>query len=158
MRRRVAASLRRRRTVRYFFIFVVLHASFSFGVWPIESRSGCDGVTLFMRPFLVTLRGSCEVPKKTDFFPQDLSFFFLQLTRWRGPGQTWRVRGNIFVAQIRSETPPDMFLILPLLCSATDTPIFCTSVWPDKNIFVEACNATNGRDLIKRNGYIFYLA
>ena len=53
--------------------------------------------------------------------------FFLQLTRWRGPGQTWRVRGNIFVAQIRSETPPDMFLILPLLCSATDTPIFCTS-------------------------------
>ena len=54
-------------------------------------------------------------------------FFFLQLTRWRGPGQTWRVRGNIFVAQIRSETPPDMFLILPLLCSATDTPIFCTS-------------------------------
>ena len=76
MRRRVAASLRRRRTVRYFFIFAVLHASFSFGVWPIESRSGCDGVTLFMRPFLVTLRGSCEVPKKTDFFPQDLSFFF----------------------------------------------------------------------------------
>ena len=76
MRRRVAASLRRRRTVRYFFIFVVLHASFSFGVWPIESRSGCDGVTLFMRPFLVTLRGSCEVPKKTDFSPQDLSFFF----------------------------------------------------------------------------------
>ena len=54
-------------------------------------------------------------------------FFFLQLTRWRGPGQTWRVRGNIFVAQIRSETPPDVFLILPLLCSATDTPIFCTS-------------------------------
>ena len=54
-------------------------------------------------------------------------FFFLQLTRWRGPGQTWRVRGNIFVAQIRSETPPDMFFILPLLCSATDTPIFCTS-------------------------------
>ena len=63
MRRRVAASLRRRRTVRYFFIFVVLHASFSFGVWPIGSRSGCDGVTLFMRPFLVTLRGSCEVPR-----------------------------------------------------------------------------------------------
>ena len=55
------------------------------------------------------------------------TLFFLQLTRWRGPGQTWRVRGNIFVAQIRSETPPDMFLILPLLCSATDTPIFCTS-------------------------------
>ena len=55
------------------------------------------------------------------------SIFILQLTRWRGPGQTWRVRGNIFVAQIRSETPPDMFFILPLLCSATDTPIFCTS-------------------------------
>ena len=36
--------------------------------------------------------------------------FFLELTRWRGPGQTWSV---------------------------------------------EACNATNGRDLIKRNGYIF---
>ena len=53
--------------------------------------------------------------------------YILQLTRWRGPGQTWRVRGNIFVAQIRSETPPDMFFILPLLCSATDTPIFCTS-------------------------------
>ena len=59
-------------------------------------------------------------PFKTQF---NWGFFFLQLTRWRGPGQTWRVRGNIFVAQIRSETPPDMFLILPLLCSATDTPI-----------------------------------
>ena len=103
-----------------------------------------------------------------------LLHFILQLTRWRGPGQTWRVRGNIFVAQIRSETPPDMFLILPLLCSATDTPIFCTSgnthipshtdtvrvcwkqsIFSKKKKRVEACNATNGRDLIKRNGYIF---
>ena len=109
--------------------------------------------------------------------------YILQLTRWRGPGQTWRVRGNIFVAQIRSETPPDMFFILPLLCSATDTPIFCTSgnnhipshtdtvrVCWKQSIFskkkkkkkkkecrqVEACNATNGRDLIKRNGYISF--
>ena len=120
---------------------------------------------------------------RSGIFHQDfLVFFFLQLTRWRGPGQTWRVRGNIFVAQIRSETPPDMFFILPLLCSATDTPIFCTSgnnhipshtdtvrvCWKQsifskkkkkkkkkwKRATVEACNATNGRDLIKRNGYI----
>ena len=33
------ASLRRRRTVRYFFSFAMLRASFSFGVCPLESRS-----------------------------------------------------------------------------------------------------------------------
>ena len=33
------ASLRRRRTVRYFIYFAMLHASCSFDVWPIESGS-----------------------------------------------------------------------------------------------------------------------
>ena len=78
------AILRRRRTVRYFFAFAMLHASFSFGVSPIESRSGCDGVTLFMSPVLVTLRGLCEVPPRIIilffFWPDrvDIFFFFPQ--------------------------------------------------------------------------------
>ena len=88
-------------------------------------------------------------------------FFFLQLTRWRGPGQTWSVRGNIFRRTDRSESlrphptcfsfylfcapPPTLpFSVLQAIIINHHTLTQSACAGNNQILEVEVCNATNG--------------